>query len=160
MGTIVVPKIFSVASFDGKAFKCHITCLIMESWQNLTILWSLMFSWIFRKSKICFCYALKSCKNIKLQNIVRFCKDFIIRLWHGIWTLVHQSLQHKMFWVPQWYPYYRKIFLIHLNYWIENLSMELTNVTLQANVVPNGTQKNFIRKMETLSFPALCQSSV
>ena len=29
-------------------------------------------------------YALKSCKNIKLQNIVRFCKDFIIRLvtWH------------------------------------------------------------------------------
>ena len=30
-------------------------------------------------------YTLKSCKNIKLQNIVRFCKNFIIR--HVIWHL-------------------------------------------------------------------------
>ena len=32
-----------------------------------------------------FYYVLKSCKNIKLQIIVRFCKDFIIR--HVIWHL-------------------------------------------------------------------------
>ena len=66
-------------------------------------------------------------------------------MWYGIWKLLHRSL-HKMFWVPQWYPYYPKTLLIHLNYRIGSLSMERTNVTLQANVVPNGTQKTFLLK--------------
>ena len=73
-------------------------------------------------------------------------------MWYDIWKFSHQSLQRKIFWVPQWYPYYPKNHLIHLNFWIENISMERTNVTLHANVVPNGTQKNYPEKYKFWAF--------
>ena len=80
-------------------------------------------------------------------------------MWYGIWKLVRQSLQRKMFWVPQWYPYYTKTLLIHLDYWIENISEERTNVTLQANVGPNGTQKIYSKNIDSKlssAVPIIC----
>eukprot|EP00493_Phyllostaurus_siculus_P023692 UN24028 len=50
-------------------------------------------------------------------------------------------------------------FLIHLNFGIENISMERTNVTLQPKWYPNGTQKGFSKNIN-LTFPVPCQSSV
>ena len=65
-------------------------------------------------------------------------------MWYDIWKFSHQSLQRKIFWVPQWYPYYPKNHLIHLNFWIGNISMERTNATSHANVVPKFFWKNKI----------------
>ena len=58
-------------------------------------------------------YALKLCKNIKLQKNPQSCTDLILEVWYASWKLWHQSLYSKNIWVPQWYPYHYEILLIH-----------------------------------------------
>ena len=105
-------------------------------------------------------YALKSCKNIKLQKNAQSCTDLILEVWYASWKLWHQSLCSKNIWVPQWYPYYYETLLIHLYFSMDHISMERTNVTSQLNVVPQWYPKNIFRKIYTLSFLTPCQSYV
>ena len=80
-------------------------------------------------------------------------------MWYGIWKLVHQSLQHKMFWVPQLYPYYPKIILIHLNYWIENLSMDRKMPHYKQTWYPMVPQKCYSRNINSelsSAVPIIC----
>ena len=105
-------------------------------------------------------YALKSCKNIKLQKNAQSCTNIILEVWYRIWKLWYYNLYSKNIWVPWWYPYYYEILLIHLHCSIDNISMERTNVTSQLNMVPKWYPKTFFRKIHILSFLTTCQSSV
>ena len=105
-------------------------------------------------------YALKSCKNIKLQKNAQSCTNIILEVWYKIWKLWYFSLYSKNIWVPRWYPYYYEILLIRLHCSIDNISMERTNVPSQLNMVPKWYPKMFFRIMYIFSLLTPCQSSV